>query len=215
MSYSLNDFKELLKNFNGELNDADGEPLSCQLYESSNSDPVLNSNHEEIHGLVDHNPVACNIADIIASISRILALPRSNVACNELSAVLIVMLDLLRENIMAAVRFSGNIPYEPTRDDDNIRRWAGFIKHPKECVFAHRCFDDIPSISALNPIVVDSDFLSNWDTLNSKQKDREKSEMARHLVVTKLPDTEQIIRFFRSCANHIQRLIGASCHGSC
>lgn len=158
--YSYKDFKFLKRAFCDSLF-RDSRPLSCKLYDQ----------HPEFH-----IPEACNIANILFAIKRILTLPRSNTACNDLSETLILQLDVLREYIHNMFEHDGykdKTKYNPTDFDKTIKIWAGFIKHPKKTVFAHRCNIAVPEIT------IDTNFLKSWEEqkLSFTKKDNEKEKI--------------------------------------
>lgn len=205
MGYSRSQFRELKAAFDTALLDAEGEPRSCGLYTVE----VAEADFKEADDLAAvlhqlHIPEACNIAGVISSVQRLLNLPRSDVACGELSEVLIISLDMLRENIRDAVGHAAG--YQETEADRSIRRWAGFLKHPRQYVFAHRCFDD-SELGDLERVKIDTEFLTAWDRLNSREKDRKKSELARKFAVATLPAVSELTNFFASCAGHLDLLI--------
>lgn len=162
---------------------------------------LVNDTGEQINF---HIAQACNIAQIISSIDRLLSLPRSNIACNEVAEVLLLTIDVLRENIKSA---SASDRYEETAADTNIKSWAGFIKHPRDYVFAHRClFDTCQNIDP--PLVtINSEFLNAWNGLDTKKKDARKSELAGRVVKVELPCVDELAKFFESCAKHLNTMI--------
>lgn len=204
MSYNLSDFQELRNQLKNALRDQSGEPISCRLYGASAAQGSLSITSES-GDLVDfHIAEACNIASIINSLERILSLPRSSVACNELSEILLLTLDVLRENIRAA---SVSDHYQETDADKKVRSWAGFIKHPKDYVFAHRCLADIYPSTDPPTVVIDSNFLEKWSGLKHREKDLKKHELANRIVAVKMLSVSDLSNFFESCAEHISKML--------
>ncbi|MDU0343188.1 hypothetical protein [Bosea rubneri] len=213
MGYSRSQFRELKAEFDTALLDADGDPRSCRLYDVEMVEGDFKESDDlaaVLHQL--HIPEACNIAAVISSVQRLLSLPRSEVACRELSEVLITSLDMLRENIRDAVGHAAG--YQETDADRVIRRWAGFLKHPRQYVFAHRCFDG-SELGDLDRIEIDTEFLTSWDQLNARERDRKKAELARKFTVAKLPAVSELTNFFVSCAGHLDLLIQTGRHRCC
>lgn len=200
----LGEFLEMRKSLNRSLKIESGEPLSCQLYECSSAAEVFSINDGAGDFLDFHVAEACNIAGLIASIERILSLPKSNVACNEMSEIFLLSLDVLREYIRAAVAVG---QYYESEADKTIRAWAGFIKHPKDYVFAHRCLSDIYVGTSSQSATITSRFLKSWDGLTTREKDAKKSDLAHRLVFVEFPSVDEISDFFDSCAVHLQALI--------
>lgn len=207
MTYNLADFRLLLAAFNDNLTNEEGEALSCQLHETEFANGNIRFEIGDTTIDDHHAAEACNVAGVISSVSRILSLPRSTIACEEMSEVLLLRLDVLREYIAAL--FTGRLTseYRETRADKTIRRWAGFLKHPKEYVFAHRCLASWDLAFDPPLIKIDTAFLSQWDDLNSKQRDSRKTELAHHPVSVELPETTEITAFFTSCREHLTRLM--------
>lgn len=204
MSYNLGNFQELRKRLYGTLKDQSGAPISCRLYEAPRENGALSLIGETGDEIDFHIAEACNIAGVITSLERILSLPRSNVACHELSEVLLLTLDVLRENIRDA---SASDRYQETDADSNIKSWAGFIKHPKDYVFAHRCLSDIYPATTPATVVIDSNFLKSWDGLSNRDKDARKTELANRIVSVGMPSVDELSNFFESCAVHLDRMI--------
>jgi hypothetical protein len=204
LAYNLGNFQELRKLLNETLRDEFGAPISCRLYDApdSNGAIALIDDTEEVIDF--HIAEACNIAALVNSLERVLSLPRSNVACNELSEVLLLTLDVLRENIRDA---SASDRYQETEADKNIRSWAGFIKHPKDYVFAHRCFSEIYPPTTPTTVLIDSSFLKNWSGLNSRERDAKKNDLANRIVAVEMPSVCEISDFFNSCAGHLTKLV--------
>lgn len=205
--YGLKEFSELRKRLNGSLMDQSGAPLSCCLYECKSARGSLSVINEAGDELACHVAEACNIASLINSLERILSLPRSNIACSEISEIFLLTLDVLREYIRAA---TVACPYHETQADKTIRAWAGFIKHPKDYVFAHICLSEFHEDSDPHSATITSQFLRNWDGLNNRQKDEKKAALADCIVVVELPSIDEISEFFDSCAKHLQALINAA-----
>lgn len=210
MTYNKADFRILKEKFEKILIGKDGEPLSCDLYDHPFSHGFIRI--ESTDGDPDeyHLAEACNIAAVIASISRIMSLPKSNIACAEMSEVLLLRLDVLREYICATVKTSHKGAYIETSADMTIKRWAGFLKHPSNYVFAHRCLSSTGVTYDPPTIEIDCSFLTAWDKLKLNERDQKKSDLAHRIVLIKLPDVEKIEAFFSSSANHINKLIAAN-----
>ena len=192
------------------LIDDNGEPLSCQLHEHGGATgriALLSDSGDEI---TSHVAEACNIADVIFSIDRLLSLPRSEIACEELSETMLLRLDVLREYISSAFKNSLHNHYHENDADLLVRRWAGFLKHPSEYVFAHRCLSTWGVDFDEPPICINSNFLAQWDGLNPRQKDKKKSELANKIVSIELPPIDDIGSFFTECANHLRCLLSHS-----
>ncbi len=207
MGYSKSDFEKLRKEFKISLIGEDGDPLSCQLHEHQGATgrlALISHNGDEI---ASHVAEACNIADVISSIDRLFSLPRSDIACLELSETILLRLDVLREYISSAFKLSAHNNYVVTDADLLIRRWAGFLKHPSEFVFAHRCLADWELDFDEPPIIINTDFLKKWDGLNIRQKDKQKSELANAIVTVELPPINDIQLFFTASAKHIKCLL--------
>ncbi|MDA7425575.1 hypothetical protein [Thalassococcus lentus] len=207
MTYDLRTFSELRDLLDAKLTTHDGEPLSCELYECSNPTGKLSLIAEDGKEIVFHVAEACNIANLVLSIDRILSSPRSNKGCAQLSDIFLVNLDILREYIRAALPSDW---YAETDADKNVRFWAGFIKHPRDYVFAHRCLADMYENLDPAPAVINSDFLSTWHGLSNSEKDRKKADLAHRVVEVQLPSISEISDFFTSCSKHLQKMIELS-----
>jgi hypothetical protein len=207
MAYCLGDFLELRKRLNNSLKDQSGEPLSCHLYDCEGATGSLTLLDETGDVIDFHIAEACNIAGLIGSLNRILSMPRSNVACSEMSEIFLMSLDVLREYIRAA---SAPDRYQEADADKNIRAWAGFIKHPQEYVFAHRCLSD--TYEDLNPEAVNitSKYLKSWDGLNKREKDAKKAALAHRIVAVELPSIDEVSEFYESCSLHLQAMINSA-----
>lgn len=210
MAYDKADFQRLKVTLSEILTDDTGEPLSCLLHETPHSHGLLNLKFGDGEDEFLHVAEACNIASIITSIKRILSLPRSNVACEEMAEVLLLRLDVLREFICTAIKRSESVQYAETEADRVIRRWAGFLKHPSDYVFAHSCFSDLEIPFDPPAIEIDCSFLANWDRLSISERDQRKSELAHRLVIVRLPETRKIESFFKSSGDHLKQLIAAN-----
>lgn len=211
MTFSLQDFRALKASFQETLYTPDGEAVSCRLHDCNEATGSLLLVYEGL-GEEQHLHVAeaCNIAAVIASIRRLLSLPRSNVACQQLSEILLLRLDVLREYIHAAIKGNETCVYKPTEADMVIRRWAGFLKHPSRYVFAHQCFADWELEFLPDAVMIDSGFLAEWDGLSNADRDKRKSDLAHRVVSVALPDAQIVSDFFKSCADHVNTLINAS-----
>ena len=212
MTYDRADFQRLNTKLRATLlSQEDGDPLSCRLHDAPFSHGMLSIEFENGEELDFHAAEACNIANVIKSIERILSLPRSNVACNELSEVLLLRLDVLREYVCTAAKRSGQrSSYSESEPDRVIRRWAGFLKHPSDYLFAHRCLPSWDLIAEEPSIEIDCEFLAAWDRLRPNERDQRKSDLAHQLVSVKLPDVAKIEAFLESSAAHLVSLIDAS-----
>lgn len=209
MAYNKADFLRLREVFRDSLV-ANGEPISCRLHEADNSHGLLTLVMPDGEHLPLHVAEACNIASVIKSIERILCLPRSNVACEEMTEVLLLRLDVLREYMVAAIRRQEGAIYMETEADRVIRRWAGFLKHPSDFVFAHSCLSSWEISFDPAPIDIDCAFLATWDGLKPHERDRKKSDLAHSIVRVKLPHLSKIEEFFESSKKHLQDLVTAS-----
>ena len=210
MAYSKAEFRILREKFQKTLIDQNNEPLSCALYDAPSLHGSLVVQHD--NGVPEHYHVAeaCNIAAVISSIGRILSLPRSEVACEEMSEILILRLDVLREYIRATLETAHKASFSETDPDKMIKRWAGFLKHPFDYVFAHRC---LPSdgVSYDPPAIeIDCAFLTSWDSLKQRERDRKKTDFKNQIVTVKLPEVSKLEAFFMSSADHINKLIAAN-----
>lgn len=207
MGYSKSDFANLRKELKSSLIGEDGDPLSCQLHEHQGATgrlSLISHNGDEI---ASHVAEACNIADVISSIDRLFSLPRSEMACWELSETVLLRLDVLREYISSAFKLSAHNHYAETDADLLIRRWAGFLKHPSEFVFAHRCLADWGIDFDEQPIIINTDFLKQWDRLKIHEKDKKKSQLANAIVTVELPPISDIQLFFTASAMHLKCLL--------
>ncbi len=210
MSFSLKDFRDLKVSFQDTLCTRNGEALSCQLYDCAHATGSLSLVFDGVEVEFNHVAEACNIANVIGSIVRLLSLPRSNVACQELSEILLLRLDVLREYIQAAVKGAETCHYQPSEADKVIQRWAGFLKHPSKYVFAHQCFADWELALMPDVIEIDSEFLGKWEGLSNAERDKRKAGLAHCVVSVNLPDVQLVREFFTSCAGHLDSLIQAS-----
>ncbi|QFQ87303.1 hypothetical protein F8A10_07630 [Paracoccus kondratievae] len=207
MTYGLKEFSELHKLLKEKLTDERGDPLSCRLYECAGARGSIDLVDENGCKIDHHIAEACNIAGQIKSLRRLLSLPRSHVACADLSEVFLINLDVLRTHIRAA---SASDRYQESEADAVIRRWAGFLKHPCDYVFAHKClFRDYPDTDPPT-ITITSSFLKEWDGLNGTQKDRKKAELANRIVAVQLPTIDELSSFFDACASHLTALVDAA-----
>lgn len=210
MGYSKSDFHELETALTSALINENDEPLSCQLHDHLGATGRLLFISESGKEIGSHVAEACNIADIISSIERLFKLPRSNIACEELSEILLLRLDVLREYISSSFKSTFPDRYTESEHDKIIRRWAGFLKHPCDYVFAHRCLSDLNIEFDEPPIIIDTQFLVGWDKLNGPEKDKEKSKLAHKVVSVDLPSVNEIKPFFNSSADHIKVLLKVS-----
>ncbi|MGO7906877.1 hypothetical protein ELG83_24770 (plasmid) [Rhizobium leguminosarum] len=209
MAYSKADFRTLTQQLHQSLIAQNGEPLSCELYATPFSHGSITVEYD--NGDQDHHVAeACNIAAVISSIGRILSLPRSNIACEEMSEVLLLRLDVLREYIRAAIETAHKGTYSETDADRMVRRWAGFLKHPSEYVFAHRCLSSTGTTFDPPAIEINCAFLASWDKLKLYERDQKKSDLAHQIVSVNFPSIAKIDAFFKATANHINKLIAAN-----
>ena len=169
--YNRSDFRRLLASLDTALIKPDSGPLSCLLHEAPHSHGLVNVNFTQIDYRFPHAAEACNIASVIGSIRRILSLPRSNIACEEMAEVLLLRLDVLREYIFATIKRSQRALYLETDADLCIRRWAGFLKHPSDYVFACNCLTDLNVVFDPPAIEIDGEFLASWDHLRRAERD--------------------------------------------
>jgi hypothetical protein len=209
MSYNKADFLHLRTILNDVMKDGDGDWLSCQLHQASMSSGMLYIEYEDGNCEPFHVAEACNIADVITSIDRLLALPRSNLACRELAEVLLLRMDILREYVATAIKRSPQASYNETEADNTIRRWAGFLKHPSDYIFAHRCFSDL-DLPFASPIIIDNDFLAKWDSYSTRERDKQKEKLSNELVTVRLPSVEDIVEFIQSTSVHILKFLKCS-----
>lgn len=209
MGFSLQDFRDLKAHFQETLYTRNGEAVSCQLYGCTNATGSLSLVYDGFEDEHLHVAEACNIASVIGSIIRLLSLPRSNVACEELSEILLLRLDILREYIHAAIKGTEACQYKPNDSDKVIQRWAGFLKHPCQYVFAHQCFATWEVALLPDVVEINSQFLAQWEGLSKKERDKRKTELAHVIVLVTLPDVQLITEFFHSCADHVDMLIHA------
>lgn len=206
MVYKLEDFAELRKRLTRALKDQHGEPLSCRFYDCDGTADLIHIMADTDSVIGTHIAEACNIAGLIAAVERVLSLPKSNVACAELSEIFLLSLDVLREYIRAA---SSADRYQETEADLAIRAWAGFIKHPKDYIFAHRCLSDIQSEADSLKATINTSFLKSWDGLRKHEKDANKADLAHRIVTVELPSVDEISDFFNSCGTHLQSLVNS------
>lgn len=207
MGYSRQEFTMLREQFRVTLMSDDGDPLSCQLHEHKGATGRIALVSDSGDEITSHVAEACNIAEVICSVDRLFSLPRSEIACEELSETVLLRLDVLREYISSAFKNSPHNHYHETDADLLIRPWAGFLKHPSEYVFAHRCLSswDIDFDEA--PISINTDFLAQWDGLKTREKDKKKSELANEIVSVELPPVSDIESFFKACESHLKCLL--------
>lgn len=208
--YNRADFRRLLAKLDASLIAPESGPLSCLLHEAPYSHGLVNVSFTQSDYHFPHAAEACNIASVIGSIRRILSLPRSNVACEEMAQVLLLRLDVLREYISAAIKRSQRVRYLETSAELCIRRWAGFLKHPSDYVFACTCFTDLDAVFDPPAVEIDCEFLAAWDRFNPAERDKRKRDLAHRMVSVRMPEVEKIEVFFEASAIHLQQLVEAS-----
>lgn len=201
--YSLLEFKNLKVAIKEKLMLANSsEPLICGLHQCLNAPGCVeiqygNGNSEF------HVAEACNVAAVVNSIERLLSLPRSNVACEDLSEVLLLRLDVLREYVRDL------IPYDTSQEDASekrVRAWAGFLKHPRGFVLAHKCivdWDNFPETVQLdnNAVIAFCELGSN------NRKDQAKDQYKNVPVRVELPSVAEIEEFFDICSKRMHQAI--------
>ncbi len=207
MTYSKNDFSKLHAALRKALFDSNNEPIFCQLHSYPNAKGAIVVQDEEGEALDLHVAEACNIASVVCSIERILSLPRSNIACQDLSEVLLLRLGVLREYIRASFDAEFNASYQETPADKIIRQWAGFLKHPGDYVFAHRCLVSWDIIREDDKVGIDTNYLTAWDGLSGKEKDKKKDELRNKISNIVLPPNHDVVSFFESCRSHLENLV--------
>jgi len=210
MAYNKSDFRTLHSALRNTLIANDGQPLSCLLHDMDHPHGLITLQLPDGAFEPLHVAEACNIANVIKSVERILTLPRSNIACQEMTEVLLLRLDVLREYLLAAIRRYDGLSYLETEADRAVRRWAGFLKHPSDFVFAHSCLSAWEISFDPSPINIDCAFLASWDGLKAHERDNKKSDLAHGIVRVQLPDVRKIEAFFQSSAKHLQDLLTAS-----
>lgn len=201
--YSLDEFRMLKAGFRAKLiAPATNEPLICNLHECMNVPGTIIINYAD--GTSDrHVAEACNVAAIVNSVDRLLSLPRSTVACEDLSEVLLLRLDVLREYVRDL------IPYETSTEaaaEKLIRAWAGFLKHPRGFVLAHRCIVDWVDFE--ETVELDNNAVINFSELgNNAQKDLAKDKFRNEPVRVSLPTVAEIEQFFEVSCKRMQKAI--------
>ena len=201
--YTLNDFKMLRMNFRTCLVRSDtADPLICGLYECENAPGAVEFEFDDGSSEI-HVAEACNVAAVVNSVDRILSLPRSTVACEDLAEVFLLRLDVLREYVRDLIPSD---QYRETANEQLIRCWAGFLKHPRGFVLAHRCVMDWDDIE--DALVLDGDAVVAFSKLGSNaKKDAEKDKFRNEPVKVDLPTSEQIISFFHDCKSRMETAI--------
>ncbi len=127
-----------------------------------------------------------------------------------MSEILILRLDVLREHIRATLDTTHKASFSETDPDKMIRRWAGFLKHPFDYVFAHRCLTSDGTTYDPPAIEIDCAFLTSWDSLKPRERDQKKTDLKNQIVTVRLPDVSKLEAFFISSADHIEKLIAAN-----
>jgi len=179
------------------------EPLICGLHECANTPGAVEFEFDDGSSEI-HVAEACNVAAVVNSVDRILSLPRSTVACEDLAEVLLLRLDVLREYVRDLIPSD---LYGETAHEELIRCWAGFLKHPRGFVLAHRCIMDWGDIEGA--LVLDDDAVVAFSKLGSNaKKDTEKDKFRNEPVKVALPTSEQIISFFHDCKLRMETAIG-------
>jgi len=201
--YSLNDFKALKTCFRAKLTSpVSNEPLICNLHECPNAPGAIEIRYDD--GSTDyHVAEACNVASIVSSVDRLLSLPRSSLACEDLSEVLLLRLDVLREYIRDL------IPYETTKEASSetiVRAWAGFLKHPRGFVLAHRCIVDWAEFD--ETIQLDNSAVIDFSNLRrNTEKDSAKDRFRNVPVRVYLPAIAELEDFFDVSSQRMQQAI--------
>lgn len=178
------------------------EPLICELHECTNAPGAAVFEFDDGSSRI-HVAEACNVAAVVNSVDRILSLPRSTVACEDLAEVLLLRLDVLREYVRDLVPSE---QYSETAHEELIRCWAGFLKHPRGYVLAHRCVIDWGEIEGA--LVLDNPAVVAFSKLGSNaNKDKEKDKYKNKPVKVILPTSKQIMNFFCDCKSHMENAI--------
>ena len=200
--YSKKDFTEILASLRGTLKTDTGDALCCKLHECGNAPGAVEIEYAD--GSTDlHVAEACNVAAVIESLDRILSLPRSTVACQELSEVMLLRLDVVREYVRSLLP---EADYQEADAEALIRWWAGFLKHPGGFVLAHRCFGDVSMIEGA--LRLDKDAITTFGQMGSHdKKDRVKKSYENLPVEVVLPTILEIDEFFKACRNHIEKAL--------
>ena len=208
--YTLEDFRNMRDALDRLLFDDAKQPNICGLYNLEN----LGEREGTLElGEFIHSSIACNLASIVQSIDRILQLPRSQIACEQLTEVLILRCDVLRETIRAA---SKDTFKSETANETNVRLWSGFLKHPDRFVFAHKCFGNLEI--DFYKFVIDDGVLKDWADKgkNSRPKKKrfklaaeEKARFANKLVRVSYPSPASLIDFFKDTRDRIKHVISA------
>ncbi|MEO9897743.1 MAG: hypothetical protein ABJD13_11570 [Paracoccaceae bacterium] len=201
--YDKDDFRILKETLKKTLYDA-GEPLSCLWHNATDRFDHLIVEYED-GDKETHVAEACNLAAVVSGLERLLSLPRSHIACSELSEIALLQLDVLREYLRDAVP-TGDLP--ETQNELVVRLWAGFLKHPRQLVSAHRC-DWIPENDDTS--VLGTDAILAWDTeLRTAQnrnakRDELKRQFANSVATIQLPEVSFLVQFLNDCGTRANR----------
>lgn len=206
--YDLEDFHVMRDAMASRLYDGE-EPVCCAWHAQPEKFDHLvvawEDGDEETHVAQ-----ACNVASIIAGIERLLALPRSHVACASLSEILLLQFDILREYVRDSVQDSA---FVEEKNETIIRLWAGFLKHPRQFISTHRCDWLIDEEVAA---VVDTSFLLQWDdelkgarNKNAK-RDAMKQGYSNTVAEVHLPEVRDLTQFITTTGERILKLLRTS-----
>lgn len=200
--YTKQDFQAFRASLKTQLESTSGEPLICDLYECENAPGAVTIEYPD--GSTElHVAEACNVAAVVKSVELILSLPKSTVDCEDLSEVMLLRLDVLREYVRDLLPSSD---YEETEAEKLIRWWAGFLKHPRGFVLAHRCLGDWEGVEGA--LVLDREVVKKFRQIPSVQeKDRAKGEYRNKPVKVMLPTVDEIDDFFSACRRHMELAI--------
>lgn len=196
-TYDKDDFRNLSETLKKALYDA-GEPLSCLWHNAIDNFDHLIVEYDD-GDRETHVAEACNLAAVVSGMERLLSLPKSHIACSELSEIILLQFDVLREYLRDAVP-TGGLP--ETQNELVIRLWAGFLKHPRQLVSAHRC-DWIPSDD--DTPVVGTDTLLAWDTAlkaarnRNAKRDELKRQYENRVATIQLPEVSFLVQFLKDC----------------
>ena len=200
--YTKQDFQAFRASLKTQLESTSGELLICDLYECKNAPGAVTIEYPNGNTEL-HVAEACNVAAVVKSVDLILSLPCSTVDCEDLSEVMLLRLDVLREYIRALLPPSD---YEETDAEELIRRWAGFLKHPRGFVLAHRCLGDWEGVEGA--LVLDREAVTKFGQItNITERDRAKDKYQNRPVKVVLPTVDEIEDFFSACRRHMELAI--------
>lgn len=200
--YSKEDFNHIRASLKALLKSPSGEPVICELYTCENAPGAATVQYAD--GTTSlHVAEACNVAGVINSLERIVSLPRSNIACEELSEVMLLRLDVLREYIRDLRDYPNSAE---ARAEAMIRWWAGFLKHPRGFVLAHRCFGAFDEVEG--SVILNTEAVERFSNIRGNaQKDAAKDKYRNQPVKVVLPSVGEIEEFFRECRHRMQLAI--------